>query len=55
MDKILGILVKIVIFIICMLLVVSGQRNIGVQGLATMLVGLAGLLGLVFVYNKAHQ
>ncbi|NLI89910.1 MAG: hypothetical protein GX366_05835 [Epulopiscium sp.] len=48
-------LLRLIIFIISIYLVVHGQKNIGFQGLATMLVGLAGILGLLFVYNKAHQ
>lgn len=44
-----------VVFIICMALIVAGQKNIGPQGLLTMLVGLAGVLGLLYIYNKKYQ
>lgn len=55
MKDILIVLLKIVIFIGSVALVMIGQRNIGFQGLGTMLVGLAGILSLLYVYNKAHQ
>lgn len=55
MGKIIGMLIKLVIFIISMVLITSGQRNIGLQGLGIMILGLIGILGLLFVYNRAHQ
>ena len=54
-KDILMMLLKIVIFIGSIVLVVAGQRNIGFQGLGMMMVGLGGVLGLLYVYNKAHQ
>lgn len=55
MNKTLEILLKVVIFVVSVSLVTIGQRNIGFQGLTLMLIGLAGILGLLFLYNKAHQ
>jgi hypothetical protein len=42
------------VFAGCIALVALGQKNIGIIGLATMLVGLAGLLVLLFIYNKKY-
>ena len=52
MSKVRSI-IMILVFIVCRALVIVGQRNIGVQGLAMEIAGLAGLLTLLFVYN--HQ
>ncbi len=49
---IIGILVA-VIFVACIALVVVGQRNVGLHGLGMELLGLAGLLFLLWLYN--HQ
>lgn len=50
----IGILV-VVVFVVCIALVVVGQKNIGPTGLLTMLVGLAGLLVLLGIYNKQYK
>lgn len=44
----------LLIFIASMALIVTGQRNIGPVGLLTMLVGLAGILALLYLYNKKY-
>ncbi|MCM1174620.1 MAG: hypothetical protein NC341_06160 [Blautia sp.] len=48
-------LIYLLIFIGSMALIVTGQRNIGPAGLLTMLVGLAGILILLYLYNKKFQ
>lgn len=48
-------LLYILIFVVCMALIVYGQRNIGPAGLLIMLIGLAGLLILLYLYNKKFQ
>ncbi|MFG6369055.1 MAG: hypothetical protein K1W16_11635 [Lachnospiraceae bacterium] len=48
-------LLYVFIFIISIILIVTGQRNIGPTGLLTMLVGLAGILVLLYLYNKKYQ
>lgn len=50
----IGILAAIV-FVVCIVLVVAGQKNVGPTGLLTMLVGLAGLLVLLGIYNKQYK
>lgn len=48
-------LLYIFIFIVCMALIICGQRNIGPAGLLIMLIGLAGLLVLLYLYNRKFQ
>lgn len=55
MNKWIERILCLVIFIVCIALIVTGQRTIGVRNLLQMLVGLAGVLGLLFYYNKRHQ
>ena len=50
-KNILTTLLSVVFFIVCVALVVMGQKNVGVQGLMVMLLGLAGLLFLLYRYN----
>lgn len=49
-----GIIVMIV-FVVCICLVIIGQRNIGPAGLLTMLAGLAGLVVLLWLYNRQFK
>lgn len=50
----LGILVAIV-FGGCIALVVIGQRNIGLDGLGLEMLGLAGLIVLLWLYNRKYK
>ena len=50
----IGILAAIV-FVACIVLVIVGQKSVGPTGLLTMLVGLAGLLVLLGLYNKQYK
>ena len=49
------ILINFVLFIACMALVIVGQKTIEVKGLVMQLVGLAGILALIYVYNRKYQ
>lgn len=53
-KKIIGVLVAIV-FCICIALVVIGQRNVGLTGLGMELLGLAGLIILLWLYNRQFK
>ena len=46
---------QVAVFIICFLLIIYGQKNIGYTGLALQLLGLVGLLNLLWRYNKNYQ
>lgn len=51
---VVGILLGI-FFCVCVDLVVIGQRNIGPAGLGIMLLGLAGLIFLLWLYNRQYR
>ncbi len=51
---IVGLFVAI-LFCVCMALVIVGHRNIGLHGLLTELVGLAGLIFLLWLYNRQYR
>lgn len=55
MNKTTSLILKVVIFFVCMGLIIWGQRTVGYVYLTAQLVGLAGLLGLLYVYNKAYR
>lgn len=48
-------LVAVIFFVICVALVIIGQKNIGLQGTLVMLAGLAGLIILLYLYNRKYQ
>ncbi|MBO3091266.1 hypothetical protein J5F27_04940 [Schleiferilactobacillus harbinensis] len=49
------IIMNVVLFILFMALVIGGQRHIGYAGLGVMLIGLAGLLAQLWLYNRQYQ
>lgn len=55
MKKVLIGILAAVVFVACIVLVIVGQRNTGPTGLLTMLVGLAGLLVLLGIYNRQYK
>lgn len=54
-KKLVTALAVLVVFIICVALVVTGQRSIGAQGLLMQLGGLAGLVVLLWLYNRQYK
>lgn len=50
----IGIIV-IAVFIVCIALVVIGQRSVGLKGLLMMLAGLTGLIVLLWLYNRQYK
>ena len=48
-------IIAAVLFIICIALVVAGQRRIEAAGLAMQLVGLCGILAMLFAYNQKYK
>lgn len=50
----IGVLVALV-FCACIVLVIVGQRNIGMAGLGLELLGLAGLIFLLWLYNRQYK
>jgi len=45
----------VIVFIIAIVLVIVGQKNIGAYGLGLMLLGLALLIGLLWFYNRKFK
>lgn len=48
-------LLYLLVFIVSMAFIITGQRQIGPAGLLIMIVGLAGILVLLYLYNKKFQ
>lgn len=46
--------IKIIILIVSLGLVIYGQKNTGKMELGIMLIGLTGLLGLLYNYNQKY-
>ena len=55
LKKIVTAIVVLIVFVVCVALVVIGQRNIGASGLMTQLVGVAGLVVLLWLYNRQYR
>lgn len=54
MKASLLVIIKIVVLIVCLALIIIGQKTAGKSELAIMLIGLAGLLGLLYDYNRKY-
>lgn len=48
-------IISLVVFVMGIALVAIGQKNVGPEGLLTQFVGLALLLGLLYIYNKRYK
>lgn len=48
-------IVMIVVLVVCLVMIILGQKHVGYPGLATELVGLIGLLVVLYIYNKDHK
>ncbi len=54
-KKVLEIIIKCICVVVCIVLVIIGQKNISYQGLLTMLAGLGGILLLLYLYNRKYK
>ena len=54
-NKWISKLLAAVVFLYCLWLIITGQKVIGIASLLKMLVGLCGLLVLLYCYNKPYQ
>lgn len=48
-------IIMALVFIVCLGLIIFGQKHIGVSGLLLELVGLIGLVTLLFTYNRKYK
>lgn len=55
MNSVAKNIIMIIAFIVCLFLVIDGQKVVSVTGLVKELIGLAGLLTLLFVYNRRYK
>lgn len=46
---------KFIVLVACVGLIMIGQKNIGYQGLVTMIGGLGGIIILLYCYNRKYQ
>ena len=53
-EKIIG-LVLVLCFILSVGLIISGQKNISLTGFTYEIIGLIGLLVVLFVYNRKYR
>lgn len=54
-KKWIVVLINAALFVICMALVIAGQRRIEATGLIMQLIGLTGILTLIYLYNRKYQ
>lgn len=55
MSNVVRNIILLIVFVVCIALIVIGQKNISVTGLVMELIGLAGLLVLLFLYNRKYK
>lgn len=56
LKKKLLVIAGIILIIVCVALVIIGQRQTGQwSGLGIQMIGLAGILALLYVYNKPYS
>lgn len=55
MSNVVKNIILLVVFVVCLALIVIGQKNIGATGLMMELIGLAGLLVLLYIYNRKYK
>ena len=48
-------IICLALFLVCMWLIVIGHKQISFQGLGMMMLGLVGLLALLWYYNRRHS
>lgn len=55
MNIILKIIINLIIFIICMFFIINGHSQQTLGNLGKMIVGVFGLIGLLWNYNRTHK
>lgn len=48
-------IIMVVLFVVFVALVIIGQRSIGAPGLLLMLAGVAGLVAMLWMYNRKYK
>ncbi|MCI8292349.1 MAG: hypothetical protein HFH53_02275 [Hespellia sp.] len=55
MNRWIKIGLNLLLFVVFISLIIYGQNTIGPKYLAIQMIGLLGILGQLYVYNKAYQ
>ena len=53
-EKIIN-LVLVICFILSVSLIIVGQKNVSIVGFANEIIGLIGLLVILFIYNRKYR
>ncbi|MHC5250127.1 DUF6903 family protein [Enterococcus sp. HY326] len=48
-------IIKVILFFVFLAMMIMGQKHVGYPGLGVMMLGLIGLLGLLWDYNRKYQ
>jgi hypothetical protein len=54
MKTTIAVILKLIVLILCLSLIIIGQKTVGKLELGMMLLGVAGLLGLLYDYNRKY-
>ena len=52
MNKWIKVIINIIIFAVSIFLICTAQRHVGPAGLGVMVIGLGGILFLLYMYNR---
>lgn len=55
MSKTIKNIIMVIVMVICFALIIIGQKNISVTGLMMEIVGLIGLLVILYLYNARFK
>lgn len=55
MDRKIQNIIMIVLFVISVIVIFIGQRNVGYAGLGLEILGLFGLISILFTYNRRYK
>ncbi|CAM3148624.1 DUF6903 family protein [Streptobacillus ratti] len=55
MNKYLKILLYLIMFFLFLKLIIDGQKKVSLENLGIMLIGLFGLITLLYIYNKGEK
>lgn len=54
-SNIIKTILSLIAFIVCVALVVIGQKTIGIPNLMMEIVGVSGIMILIYLYNRKYQ
>ena len=54
-SNIINTILSLIAFIVCVALVVIGQKTVGIPNLMMEIVGVIGIMILIYLYNRKYQ